>query len=108
MGAGDFGKDVFHIGGPYKRLGVFVMRLDERIDRRFELRYAPETPAPDPFGRDLPKPSFDNVQPRTGGGREMDMKTRMPSQPRFDLRVFVRAVVINNQVQIQVRRRLGV
>jgi MacB-like periplasmic core domain/FtsX-like permease family len=54
------------------------------------------------------KPSFDHVQPRRTGRREVHMKARMPSEPSPNPRRLVRPVVIENQMDVEFRGDLVV
>jgi hypothetical protein len=46
--------------------------------------------------------SFNNVEPRTAGGNEVNMKSFVPFAPCFDLGVFVCGVVIHYQIQFRI------
>jgi hypothetical protein len=48
------------------------------------------------------------IEPRARGGHEVHLKSRMLLQPSSYVRMFVGSVVIENDVQIQVLRSLGV
>ena len=67
-----------------------------------------EGAAADALVGDLTKPAFDQIQPGTAGGNEVHVEPRMPLQPPLDLGMLVRGVVVHDQVQVQVRRRLFV
>ena len=67
-----------------------------------------EGAAPDAFVGDLAEPALHQVQPRGAGGDEMQVETRMAAQPAGHARVFVRAVVIDDKVQLQIRRGLPI
>ena len=58
--------------------------------------------------REFAKPSFDEIQPRRAGRREVQDKARMHGQPRGDIRMRVGPVIIQNQMQRQVPRELAV
>ncbi len=44
--------------------------------------------------------SFDQIEPRSAGGREAEMKAGMRGQPSHHLGVFVGGAVLQNQVQV--------
>ena len=75
--------------------------LDQFLD-------AGERAAPDAFVGDLAKPALDQVEPRTGRWRKMQMKSGMALEPGFDPRVLVCGVVVDDQMQFQLGGRLGV
>src|SRR5207302_10276691 len=56
------------------------------------------------FG-DQSKPSLHLIEPGTAGGREMEVKAAalFPFAPALDLRAFVRAVVVQDEVHLQIR-----
>jgi hypothetical protein len=51
-------------------------------------------------------PAFDLVQPRAIGGREVRMKARAARQPSAHLRVFMRGVVIADQMHVEPLRNV--
>lgn len=54
------------------------------------------------------EPNLHLVQPRGISWREMDLITRMPSQPAFDRWMLVRGVVIDDEMDIKLCRDIGV
>ena len=76
------------------------MHGDVVIDGRLQLGHAGEHAAPDALVGDVAKESLDHVEPGSAGGREMDVKARVPGQPGQHLGVLVRGVVVNDQVQL--------
>ena len=67
-----------------------------------------ESPAPDSFIRDLPEPALHHVQPRAGSRDKMKVETEVLAQPGFDPWMFVGRVVVHDEMQVQVGRRLRV
>src|SRR5665213_1600480 len=47
------------------------------------------------------EPALDKVEPRTQGGREVEMEARMLGQPGLHVRVGVSAVVVDDQMHIE-------
>ena len=74
----------------------------------FQFGHAPEHAVADAVLGDVAEPTLDHVQPRAAGGRAVDVKSPVTFQPLHDVGMLVRGVVIDDQMQIQVRRRLGV
>ena len=50
------------------------------------------------------EPTLDHVKPRAGSRDKVQMETRMPSQPGYDTRMFMSAVIVHDQMQVQPRR----
>lgn len=107
-GSSDLCDDLISFGGPDERLGSLIVLLNVVHDCLNQLLDATERAASDAVVGDFAKPAFDQIQPGTAGGREMDVKSSMPFQPRLDLRMLVRCVVVHDQVQVQLRRSFGV
>ena len=55
---------------------------------------------------EVPEPALDQVQPGRGRRREMQVEPGMFTQPRFHIGVFVRRVIIDNEVDLQPYRHL--
>src|ERR1700676_3824605 len=81
-----------------------LMGVDELLDGRVELRNTPERATTDPFVRQLGEPALDETQPRTVGGREVDMKARTFGEPVPDERCFMGTVVIHDDVHVKAAR----
>ncbi len=81
---------------------------DVLIYRFDQFRYAGENPAAQSLGRDVPEKSFDHVQPRCRGWREVHGEAGMLGKPLLHSGVFVRGVVIGNQMQRFILGRLSV
>lgn len=63
-----------------------------------------ETAAANALLGEMTKPALDKIEPRTGGGSEVQVEAPMTFQPRAHAWMFVRAVVVDNEVQIQTGR----
>ena len=87
--------------GPLERFGVGVIVLNVRCDGSGKIIDADKTAAPDAFAGDLRKPALDQIEPRGTGGCEMHMEARMFFEPGFDGRMFVRRVVVDDQVKVE-------
>lgn len=57
---------------------------------------------------ELAEPALDEVQPRTTRGREVEVKTRMLLELRFDVRMLVCAIVVEDQMQWLTFRKLSI
>ena len=71
-------------------------------------RHARETTTPETFIGDLTEPTLNQIQPGTGRRSEVQMEPRMPLEPGFHPRMFVRAVIIHDQMEIESRRSFAV
>ena len=82
------------------------MLIDEGLNGCFQLVHASEDSASQLFPGQFAELAFDEVEPRTVHRREVDMKSRVPSQPLLNLRMFVRGVVVDDQMQVHLGHRL--
>lgn len=73
------------IGRPDECLRIVVVLFNVIHDGLDQLANAVEGPTADPLVGDLAKPAFHHVQPRTARRYEVDVKSRMPLEPRLDL-----------------------
>jgi len=80
---------------------------DVRIDGGRQLRHAGEHPAAQPLGGEVAEEALDPVQPRRRGGCEVHVETRMLGQPLLHDGMFVRGVVVGDQMQRLVLGRLA-
>jgi hypothetical protein len=63
-----------------------------------------ETAATNALLGKMTKPALYKIEPRTGGGSEVQVEAPMTFQPRAHAWMFVLAVVVDNDVQIQTGR----
>jgi hypothetical protein len=85
-------------GCPDERLRMAVVMRHIIFDGARQIRETAERASTNAFACDVRKPAFDEVQPRGAGRYEVAMVSRMGGEPGLDLRVRVRAVVIEDQV----------
>ena len=57
---------------------------------------------------DLTKPTFDHVEPGTRCGDEMQMEAWMALQPGSNTRMFMGAIVVDDQMQMQAGGHFGI
>jgi hypothetical protein len=88
-----------------ERLGFFVVMGDVLVDGRDQLGHAGEVASTQPFGRDVAEESLNHIQPRCRGRREVHVESRMLRQAFLRGRMFVRGVVISDQLLGRRRRR---
>jgi len=66
-----------------------------------QVRHASETSSAETLLRKFAKPAFNQIQPRTGRWSEVHMKTRMPLEPGFNAGMFMCAIIIHDQMEIE-------
>ena len=93
--------------GPDEWLGV-LPGLDPGADVGLEGLYGAVVAAADELIGDVGEPPFDLVDPAGIGRGEMHMEPGVSSEPFADGRGFVGAVVVANQVNVEVIGDLGV
>ncbi len=104
----DLRQNVFDCFGPHERLGVLVRESSELVDGCDQFRHALEDAASDALPRDLPEPSFDQIQPRGTRWGNVQVESWMLLQPRLHLGVVVCPVVVQDQVEGHPMRRVSV
>src|SRR6266568_1134116 len=75
--------------------------------RRFQLRHAMKDAPAKALLREVAKEPFHHVEPGRAGGGEVHVEASAPSEPAFHLGMFVRGVVIHDEMHFAVRRRLS-
>ena len=86
---------------PDEGLWVFVVVLDEATDGLLQFLGGAMDAAAELFFGQQREPAFHQVEPTGRGGREVQMEARPFHQPVADQLRFVSAVVIQNQVNVQ-------
>lgn len=104
----DFGDDVVGLCGPRECLCVVVVMLDILFDGRDEVRDRSKDAAANSLVGQVPKPSFHQVEPGTARRNEMDVESWVSGEPPPNLGIFVRGVVVDDQMQIETRVGTGV
>ena len=66
-----------------------------------ELPYALECSATNSLFGEVAEPALDHVQPRTARWCEVHVEAFVTRQPLLHLRMFVRRVVVNNEMKLQ-------
>ena len=96
------------IGGPGKGFGVVIGFGEIAVDGGLKIDNAVEDAALEPLPGQLGEEPFDGVEPGGGGRGEMEMEPRMPFEPGSYLGMFVRRIVVDDQVQLLPGRGLAV
>src|SRR4029453_13400893 len=90
---------------PDKGLGSLIADRQVLTNRRLERPRAAMRAAFDLLLRQRGQPPLDQVEPGRAGGCEMYVQSGMPSEPPAHRRGLVRAVVVQNQMDVQSGRR---
>ena len=88
--------------------GILVVIVQVLFDRSDKLPHVAETAPPDALVGAIAEPALDQVQPGTRSGDKVQVEPRMPAEPGFHPRVRVGPVIVHDQMQIELGRRLGV
>ena len=97
----DAGEDLVGRLRPHEGLGGGIVEGDVVRDGGLQGMRAPMGAALDLFLGQRREPAFDQVEPRTAGGREVEMKAGPLDQPPMDPRRLVGPVVIENQLDVE-------
>ena len=81
---------------------------DEAFDAANQLTHRAERTTLDGALGNEPEPALDLIEPRGIGGREVQVKPRMPDQPSFHLRVLGHGVVVEDAMNVEPRGDVGV
>ena len=107
-GAGDFLEDGLDAGGPDERCRSGVPRGEKIGDGALEFVHAVKDAAPHGFLAEFGKPPLDQVEPARTGRDKVQHEPGMLFEPAPDPLVAVRAVIVQNQVQVFSRGELGI
>lgn len=104
----DAGQDLIGGLGPHERPWIAVAGLQVLLDRTLERgRAAMHSPAELLLG-EVREPALDLVDPRGTGRREVQVEARVSQHPTMDHLGLVRAVVVHDQVHVEVGGHLAV
>ena len=82
---------------------MVVVLLAIVLDGFDKLWHAAKQAEAQPFIFQIAEPSLGEVQTRRTRGREVDLQARMAGQPTLDLLMLVRRVVVDDEMQVEVR-----
>ena len=102
----DFFEDGLRRGSPHERLRGVVVALRESPDLVHQLAHTTTSAALQCLLAEQSEPAFHLVQPRRVRWREVQMVARPLGQPALHRNVLVRGVVVQHQMDVQVRRHL--
>src|SRR5437870_7794754 len=104
----DLAQDVFPFGAPYIPFRLFVPHCQELVDRFDQFAYAFETPLPYTVSCQFRVEALHQVHPGTACRREVQDDARMSLQLVALCFAVVRCIVVYDQVQLKLWRRLPV
>src|SRR5580704_17570560 len=104
----DLRQDLLDCGRPDERLWLFVVLFQIVFYRPLQFLHTEEGSMANAFVRELAKPALPQIEPRGTGGREVKLKPAVFSQPVPHLRMLVGSIVVKDQMQIQIWRKLTV
>src|SRR5207247_7678160 len=93
-------QDGVGILGPDERFRLVVVMRQVLADRALEGRHTRRRAAADAHARDVEKPPFDEIEPGAAGRHEMKVHARMTPEPSSDRWTFVRAEVVQDEMQV--------
>src|SRR6266446_5915669 len=94
--------------GPSEGLGIGVAVRDPVFDRCDEFWHVGERTSPDALAGDLGEQPFDEIEPRAGCRREVEMEPGMALEPALHGGCLMGGVVVGNEMQVQMSGRLTV
>ena len=103
-GALHLGENVCGLRGPDKRRWVIIVAGEVFFQGGDQVRQTMEDSTSQALLAQLPEEAFHHVQPGSARRREVQMKAGVPRQPRFNLRVLVGRIVIQNQMHFALSR----
>src|SRR6266705_2443908 len=104
----DLAQDPRGSGRPDKRARVLIVLAKVLTNGSNEFSHAAKRSTPNALARDLREPALHQVQPRGPRGDEMEMVARALSEPLLHLGMFVRAVVVHDQMNLPPTRSLPI
>ena len=107
-GSFDFHEDIIGLGSPDKRSGISVVGLEILLQCGDQFWQTMKDAAPQAFDREVSEEALHHIEPRSAGRSEMQVEAWMLGQPRFDLGVLMRRVVIQDQMQLSIWLRLPI
>src|SRR6266705_303965 len=104
----DLAQDPRGSGRPDKRARVLIVLAKVLTNGSNEFSHAAKRSTPNALARDLREPALHQVQPRGPRGDEMEMVALALSEPLLHLGMFVRAVVVHDQMNLPPTRSLPI
>lgn len=97
---GDLREDSLDRGAPDEDSRLLVMSADVITDGSGQFPHVVERPSAQALLRGVAEPSFDQVKPGTGCGREVKVEARVATQPTLDTGMLVSGIVVHDQMQV--------
>ena len=84
---GDLREDAFDRGAPHEDARILVVAADVIFDHAGQFLHVVERAAAQALRGQIAKPTFDQIEPGTGGGSEVQVKAWMAPQPTRHIRM---------------------
>ena len=97
-----FFHDGGHGRGPDARFRIGIPRGQKLLNGLFQIVHTDEDAPPNPFPGQFAKPAFDQIQPTGTGRNKMRDEAGVSPQPALHAGMFVRAVVVPHDMQLQI------
>ena len=94
-------QDYLNFLGPHKRFRVLIIYLNEFFDSGNQLWNTCEDTSADSLACEFSEPSLHKIQPRRARRCEMQVEAGMVLEPCFHIRVFMSAIVVKDQMEIE-------
>ena len=107
MPAFDGSDDFAWVGGPGEWLGVSVRLVEESVDGGLEIDDRPEDAALEASFGEFGEEALDGIEPGRRGWRVVEDEARMALEPGADLRMLVRGIVVEDDVDDLANRHLA-
>ena len=104
----DFIEHCLRIGGPLVSGGLEIVMLQEAKDVGHQLRNILEAAQANDLAGNFAEKAFHQIEPRGGGGGKVQMKALLTGEPRLDSGMFVRGVVVADDMDLFIRSDGGV
>src|ERR1700735_5688455 len=101
-----FLEDILGFCRPNKRGGSFVIVSQVFLEGTNQIRHAVKDAAPQALFGHVSKEALHHIEPGRAGGREMQVKARTLGQPSLHRGMLMRRVIVQDQVELTIRRRL--
>lgn len=98
-GAANFDEHLVDLGHPGEHAGAGIVVSDVRLDRGDQVPHMAEHPASQTTGGQVTKPAFNEIQPGTAGGDEVEVEPGVACEPTPHRGMRMRGVVIHDEVQ---------
>lgn len=104
---GEAFKDLVRSFSPNKGFGLLVIEVKKLFNGLLQSASADKAAATNSLVAEQREPALHQIEPGCSGGCEVHLETRMARQPAANRRSFVRAVVVQDEVNVQFGGHIG-